>query len=403
MEKQGKLIGKIILADLLKYPLGKFIDFIRGVEEQPLYKKLSQKGIVTCERFSGAKVLEEEGTSSGVIARIKKEGGFSTCYSNKGFSIEYMVDNEKLQRIINDGELTEEEKKDIGGLLNKLRRISTRNLITHEVLKGILNHQRDYFETDDELNLKPLRMVELARAISRKNSRGITVDTSRISRIIQTLSLVTPQGREISLRSLFPTKRDRVKRHLKVLLNEERGKVYNGELKIPYKDEELRGKLRDSYNSSVIRREVAYCRKELGIPSYSERVSGYGYTLLPNFSAIYPFTIPSVKNNAPKCPGVYELRLENDKIDYPKGSCQIFYIGSGENLRKRLLSHLSPNGGNGDIKKFIEEKSCAFRYVQLFQGWGREEKKLYELFVSTFGDSPLCNHVSPKEGVFYER
>ncbi|MFW0860408.1 MAG: hypothetical protein AAGB97_09755, partial [Dehalococcoidia bacterium] len=95
-------------------------------------------------------------------------------------------------------------------------------------------------------------------------------------------------------------------------------------------------------------------------------------------------------------PGVYELRLDNAKIDYPNGSCEILYIGSGRNLRKRLLSHLSPNTKNGDIKRFVREKSCVFRYLQVPNGWDREEESLYDLFVRTFGDSPLCNHVSPK-------
>ena len=81
----------------------------------------------------------------------------SIHYSNPGFLLEYIVANEKLQRIINGRRLTEKGRKNISGLLHKLRRITTRNLITHEILEGILNYQREYFESNSELDLKPLR------------------------------------------------------------------------------------------------------------------------------------------------------------------------------------------------------------------------------------------------------
>ena len=394
----AKLIGKIILAEFLEYTLERFVNFIAGLEELPLYQKLSYEGIITRRYLPDAKIAREERFPSGVIAEVKNDGSFSIHYSNAGFSIEYMVDNEKLQRIISGGKLTEEDKKDISRLLHKLRRINTRNLITHEVLKGILHCQRDYFESNNELGLKPLRRAELARAILKENSGGIVTDISRISRVIRGISIITPLGKEVALRSLFPTKRDVIKRRIRVLLSSEREDMYGGRLKVPYTDEQIRRKLSDEHNISITRREVAYCRKGLGILPYSKRVNSHGYPpLTVNFSPIYPFTIPSVKNNAPKCPGIYELRLDNAKIDYPKGSCEIFYIGSGGNLRKRLFSHLSPSSGNGGINKFIQEKGCAFRYVQVPQGWEGQEKRFFNLFTDTFGDSPLCNRISPKE------
>lgn len=57
--KQRKLIGKIILADLLEYRLEKFIAFIREVEELPFYKKLIREGVIIRKPLSGAKILKE--------------------------------------------------------------------------------------------------------------------------------------------------------------------------------------------------------------------------------------------------------------------------------------------------------------------------------------------------------
>jgi len=428
MEKQRELIGKIILADFLEYRLEKFINFVRAVEALPLYKKLTREGIIIRKSLLGAKILSEEKESASVpfeirvIAKISKDVdlNFSIHYTNEDFSIEYIVDNEKLQAIINDVRPTEEEKKNISRLLHKLRRINTRNLITHEILKGIVEYQKDYFESTSEteneldLKLKLLRRVELARTLSNgglpvgctqtdckenNHNRGFVIDTSRISRVIQGISIITPQGNKVPLKSFFPTKRDIVKRYIKVLLNREKEGIYNGLIKKPYTDEELRCKLKDEYNLSITRREVAYCRKDLGILPYSERVNGYGYpSLQANFSKIYPFTNSSVKNNAPTCSGVYELRLDGEMIEYPDGRCQIFYIGSAKNLRKRLLDHLGANNKNGRIKRFVKEKGCVFRYLQAPKEWVREERNLYKLFVTTFGGPPACNHVSPKRG-----
>lgn len=281
-----------------------------------------------------------------------------------------------------------------------------------------MEYQRDYFvsnsETGNELDLRlrPLSRGELARALSNSDfpvhgtqtdcqennhNRDFVIDTSRISRITQKISIITPQGNEVSLASFFPTERDIIKRYIKVLLGREKKGICNGLVKKPYIDEELSCKLEDEYSLSITRREVAYCRKDLGILPYSERVNGYGYpSLQANFSKIYPFTSLSVKNNAPACPGVYELRLDDKMIEYPDGRCQTFYIGSGKNLRKRLLSHLSPNSKNGRIRRFVKEKSCVFRYFQVLKEWVREEKSLYNLFIATFGGSPACNHVSPR-------
>jgi len=430
MEKHRKLVGKIILADFLEYRLEKFINFVRAVKALPLYKKLTREGIIIHKPLLGAKIVSEESdivcSGVGVVAEIKKDVNFFIHYTNEAFSIEHIVDQEKPGRIKDDinrvrcslsngVKPTGEEKKNISRLLHKLRRINTRNLITHEILKGIVEYQKDYFESNSgnenklDLKLKPLQRAELAKAISNSDckennhNRGFVIDTSRISRVIQGISIITPQGNKIPLKSFFPTKRDIVKMYIKVLLNREKEGIYNGLTKRPYTDEELRCKLKDEYNLSITRREVAYCRKDLGILPYSERVNGCGYpSLQANFSKIYPFTNSSVKNNAPTCSGIYELRLDGEMIEYPDGRCQIFYIGSANNLRKRLIDHLGANNKNGCIKRFVKEKGCVFRYFQASNEWVREEKSLYNLFITTFGGPPACNHVSPKRGEINE-
>lgn len=403
---QGHLVGKIILANFLEYRIEKFERFIRGVEDHSLYKRLSREGIIMRKPLPDAKILREKVLvlpQARIIAKIKKEGGnYSIHYTKQAFSIEYIIDNEKLQGSI-DKEKIKEEKEKCSSLLNKLRRINTRNIMIHEILEGIVEYQRDYFESNNDngldVKLKSLQMKELAKIISGKkksNTRDFVIDASRISRVIKGTSIITPREKVLFLRDFFSTKRDKVRRIIKVLLKREMVEIYNNQRKLPYTDEELRYILNYEYGVSITRREVSYCRKDLGILPSSER-NGYVYrSLLANFSMIYPFTIPAVKKNVPDSAGVYELSLDENSIKYPNNCSQIFYIGSGKNLKKRLLSHLSLNGKNGGIKRFVKNRRCLFRYLQVSKGWSLEEKNLYNLFVTIYGDSPVCNHISPK-------
>ena len=167
-----------------------------------------------------------------------------------------------------------------------MRRINTRNRITHEILEGIAEYQRDYFESNNEteteneldLKLKPLQMAKLARTLSNSDckersnhSRSFVIDTSRISRVTQGLSIITPQGNEVSLKLFFPTRRDIVKRRIKAILSREKEDIRNGRVKKPYTGDELRCKLNlEEYDLSITKREVAYCRKDRGILPYSK-------------------------------------------------------------------------------------------------------------------------------------
>lgn len=72
---------------------------------------------------------------------------------------------------------------------------------------------------------------------------------------------------------------------IKAIINREKEDIRNGRVKKPYTDEELRRKLNlEEYDLSITKREVAYCRKDMGILPSSKRVNSYGYPpLLANF------------------------------------------------------------------------------------------------------------------------
>ena len=102
------------------------------------------------------------------------------------------------------------------------------------------------------------------------------------------------------LNFLFPSRRDMVKRCIKAALNQEKEDISGGQIKKPYTDQELNRRISESYGLLTTRREIAYCRKELGILPYFER-NGYVYhTLAANFSQIYRQTVrPSDRQTGP--------------------------------------------------------------------------------------------------------
>ena len=378
MKRPPKLIGKMILANFFEYSVERFIAFVSDIESSPLYQKLAQYGVIMPKSLAGVLLQKDTATLArdGVIARVEGTDNFSLYYMAREFSIEYQISDEKLTSYLNSLKPAEEERKNINCLLNKVRRINTRNLIVHRILEKIVEQQRDYFASNDEFNLKPLSQAGLARLISgSKNgshSLDFTIDTSRISRALRKLSIITPGEKEIPLRFFFVSRKDMVKRGIKAILNREKKDIGSRRITKPHTDEELRHIIKEEYGLSVTRRGVAYCRKELGILAYLER-NGYVYhTLAANFSRVYPFTASSVEDNAPVTPGVYELCVDGGGIEYPTGGCQTFYIGSTKDLRNRLLGHLSSSSKNGGIRQVIKQRPCLFRYLRVPRGWDQE-------------------------------
>ena len=154
------------------------------------------------------------------------------------------------------------------------------------------------------------------------------------------MSLLLPDGRELPVRHLFPGERFLIEAHLREVLWEEREEVAAGNLARPFADMALAGRIRDRTGLSCSRRTVAYARKNLGIPSWRERAQmGCYLTATENFSELYSLEREPVRSVVPQTPGVYELRLAEGTIDYPSGPCPVFYVGSAQNLRKRLSDH----------------------------------------------------------------
>lgn len=378
--KHRRLVGRIILSNFLELSPDRFERYIEKVEKSPLFIKLSSRGIIKMETLSGAFVARSSVDSSQrAVAKINNnKRNLMINYTREGFSRKYIIVNEESKAdpvtpVASYG-------ADALRLLSRLRHITSRNEITHKILNGILEYQKDYFLSENSLNLKPLTLTDFAR------TRGI--ETSWLSRAIKGKTIITSQNKEVPMKFFFHKRKKLKKKLIKGILAQEKMKS-----KRPYSDDEIVNKVKNICGISVSRRSVASYRKELGIPSFWRRENCTYLQFKGNFSSFYPFSRSSIGSDVAESSGVYELRLAKGEIGYINCRTGIFYIGSARNIKKRLKEHLKSR--NGNIKKILKKHKCLFRYIVFKKDWKEEEKRLYNLFLSTYGMPPKCNKVSP--------
>ena len=133
--------------------------------------------------------------------------------------------------------------------------LSTREMILYNTMYAIMNHQRDYFLTGDDTELKPMILKTIAQEVH--------LDISTVSRVSNSKYVQTDFG-IIPLKHLFSeaVNDDISSKAIKSLLSE----LINQEDKSkPLTDDKLCEMLKEK-GFNVARRTVAKYREQLGIP-----------------------------------------------------------------------------------------------------------------------------------------
>ena len=96
---------------------------------------------------------------------------------------------------------------------------------------------------------------------------------------------------------------------------------------------------------------------------------------------------PSIDTLPDSLPGVYRLSYKAEDDNY-----YVFYIGKAEDIKIRLLQHLSSSETNVCIKNYIGTKDCFFRYAKITKSYIRDaaEKQMYKQY------EPTCNDKEPE-------
>jgi len=385
IREHAKLVGRIIFGNLLKYPLRKYKKMIEEIKMSPLINEVP----VTVKRLSQTgPTFRGEKYSSNVIAEIiKNSESLSIKYTYDGFNKRFQIAEHQTKEFGSCDQNSETDR-----FVHKLRRISSRNELTYQVLQEIIKQQSEYLVTGNPVYLVPLTQIDLSKAISIEDRK---IDNSWICRLISGLTVLTPSGEERSLKFFLPSRKQVNKYFIKNLLDKETEDIISGKMEKPYSDDQIRDILQIK-NRKLSVRSIAQYRREMGIQPAKRRISGYKYPpLSANFSLLYPLTVESVRTNSPAGPGIYEFRLKNREIEYHNGKTPVIYIGSTGNIKKRLRDHLGKNTKNGRIRDFLKNHECSFRYIQFSKNWKEEEARMYQLFFSTYGAQPKCNRIKP--------
>lgn len=290
----------------------------------------------------------------------------------------------------------------------RVRRITSRNALTHNIIEGLIHHQGQYLRSGAPADLVPLSQRQLvswlnarpsfaeATAGRRNTHHAIRTYPCWLSRLCRHLKVALPNNAVVSLKTLFPSRAACLKVRLRQLMDMENRAMMEGTIAAPFRDAQLRTLLQEQCAVAATTRHVASLRKSLGIPSAHIRGQEFWYPLAAPFSGIYPLQAEKIHAHAPAAGGIYEIRIQEAVIDYPKGRSAIIYLGRSKNLKKRLLEHCRHTNKNKVLAGYLKKGILEFRfYTHDACRTAHDEKRLFDLFITTFGAKPKANRVRP--------
>ena len=202
------------------------------------------------------------------VAYIENQDGklFIFPANNSGYlgKGRYTVDYERWESLIKDKELSSNKVRKIMSLFRQLDMINNRITTIYGIIHQIKERQSSFLISGDPKDKVPLTQRQMAQILG--------VDPSTISRSIANKSIVSPRGKEMSLKSFFTTGKEKINALIMDILKEERRKLMKGLLSAPLSDEKIKDRLKEKYGIKIARRTIAKYRKEiLEIPSSRER------------------------------------------------------------------------------------------------------------------------------------
>ena len=337
--------------------------------------------------------------SSKLLGEIRiVEGEPVMFYSRSGFARQYLIDEEHMQQ-----KTTADPTANRA--LVKMRLVNSRNLLTHAILNELLYLQRAYLLTNRRLLLRPISQAELARRLRFNADLYMIPDPSRISRLARSIRIKLPCGEIVSLKRLLPKPRLVCGYYVNYAIKREKEWMLRGALDKPMTDEDISAFIGKKFLSDVSRRTVANIRKDMGIPDSHDRAHQHPYLAATGgFSPLIDLTHEGLYS-VPSLPGVYEIRSYEDNVSREALSFTmrpvgpkiqpIIYIGSSNDMNKRIKEHLRGFSNNQMLQRLVSDGAARVRFQVIQQDWRSTERKLYQTYLDTFGEPPLCNRISP--------
>ena len=281
----------------------------------------------------------------------------------------YELSDSRLENIYSTQNLIENK------IICSLKWINTRNKFSLHIVKSLLHYQRKYWFSGREVDINPLTLSKFLSIYPLQY-----LDRTRLSRLIQNLSVMNPQNRIICLKSLFISK----KKYHSFLIRE-LVPIHRDEKALNDKDIQY---LLAQQGVHLSVRTICNCRKLVNIPNYREKASYYEKDIA--FSDYIPLSKRYFKK-IPTEAGVYELSIPS-KIDYPIYRTNVVYIGSSKNLRRRIANYSGNKLKNNRLNEFTNNYDVFVRFW-LTGNHILLERKFLKNFKKTFGELPKANRL----------
>lgn len=220
-----------------------FSGFIKEVESSPLLKELippqeNRQATLWEYIMQPSEKLPRE-----VIAILFPDGVHFISPNYRG---KYNLDRKKLKELRKGKVFDPEKANELNLLQRKLRLINSRRSIVCEILKGIATYQKDYLQSVQIKDLKPLSQIKLAEITG--------INHSLISRVLDSQLIQIPKKDILSLKFFFASPEIIWNARIQEILTEE---------KSPLSDSEIKSKLEIKYGHSIARRTINKYRRKV--------------------------------------------------------------------------------------------------------------------------------------------
>ncbi|WP_419770040.1 MAG: GIY-YIG nuclease family protein [Candidatus Marinarcus sp.] len=266
----------------------------------------------------------------------------------------------------------------------KLLNINIRNETLIKTITLLFSMQKEFLRTNYYQDMLVLdRKTFILEYIKEYDSY---LDASVLSKILNNITYIS-EDKIFKLNHLIPTKGFLYSLYIKDIINDDTDKgTIQG-------DKDIADLLYKKYNIKLSRRTTCSIRNKYLIPkTYKRKDFNFNFFLLnDNYyeskKILNKKNLQYLKNNTQ---GVYEL--SSNKIEkYPFSSNNVIYIGSSQNIKKRLLTYTSQTAHTNTIKNFFKENEEIYFRIIRTTDYQNFEMLLLNSFIHVNGELPKLN------------
>ncbi len=182
----------------------------------------------------------------------------------------------------------------------------------------------------------------------------------------------------MKLNFLLPKRYSIIYIHIKYLLNKYENLT----------DAKLSFYLKNEFNIKATKSKIYEIRKRYFIPNKTNRTKNIYLEYEKNYTFSFNLNHDNIKKFK-NITAVYEL-VGNEEYHYNYKSTRTVYVGSTNNLKRRLTQYLADFGHTDKIRNFISNNEVYFRFIQT-ENYRDLEKDILEAFYITCGNYPVLN------------